>query len=440
MDRRVFLRAAGLGLASLAVPPRLFAHDFPTWGVVPEHSGTLDELLVVYDQSSGVHLLREIVGIVRHAPGARLHVLVSRARLAEARARFATHGLSPEFHPSDEDRVSGDWGRDILLLSRDEDGTRVVQVPWNKQASQREDLERGLRHLRGLAREDLRVRQLPLALEGGNVIADRWREQRLLFAGSTIGPESRALYRYFYGQDPGDTGVADILAGSMGADRVVWIGPRPDDLERQARFVFHVDMLMTILRPGLAVVARCPVQDLGIQEHRERLQAEARRTLEALARHGSSTHVGIPRDEAERRTLLEDRLRWERAELWAASQQMDDAAATLAALGYTVHRIPADPRRVRRYQSPTNVIPAVDRLLVPIYPTEEHVHGWVVHDDAGRDQVDVDLGVTDSVFALEGDNLQRAEFYDDLHAGVRVVPDYFYLASGNLHCVVGRLS
>lgn len=440
LDRRTFLRAAGLGALTLVCPPWVRAHDFPTWGVVPEYSSPLDEFLVVYDQSAGVHLLREIVGIVRHAPGARLHVLVSRARLDEARTRFAAHGLSPEFHPSDEDGVTGDWGRDILLLSRDEDGRRVVHVPWNKQAAAREGLERGLRHLRSLEREDLQVRQLPLALEGGNVLADRWREQRLLFAGSTIASESRALYRYFYGQDPGDGGVADILAGSMGADRVVWIGPRPNDLARQARFVFHIDMLMTILGPGVAVVATCPVQDLGMAEHRERLEDEARRTLEALERRGSSTDVGIPRDDAERKTLLEDRLRWERAELWAASQQMDDAAATLTDLGYTVHRIPADPRRVRRYQSPTNVIPATDRLLVPIYPTEERVHGWVVRGDEGRDQVDVDLGVHDSEFALEGDNLQRVEFYRELHPGVRVVRDYFYMASGNLHCVVGRLS
>ena len=109
-------------------------------------------------------------------------------------------------------------------------------------------------------------------------------------------------------------------------------------------------------------------------------------------------------------------------------------------MGYTVHRVDADPLRVRRFQSHTNAIVTSDRLLMPLFPSREHVHGWLLNTEDGRDRVDVELGLSDSEFDLVGDNLEAYRLFQRLHPGVRVVRDYFYLASGNVHCVVGRMS
>ena len=98
------------------------------------------------------------------------------------------------------------------------------------------------------------------------------------------------------------------------------------------------------------------------------------------------------------------------------------------------------PGRVRRFQSHTNAIVTSDRLLVPLFPFQEHVHGWLLRNQAGRDRIDVELGLNDSEFALEGDNLDAYRLYQGLHPQVRGVRDYFYLASGNVHCVIGRMS
>lgn len=447
-ERRSFLRGLVLATGAIALGRR------PAWaataggGLRPEYAGRLDEILVVYDQVSSPHLLREIVAIARHAPpGLRLNVLVSRGRLEEARQRLDAFGLENlHFVASEEEGVSGDWARDIFQLSYDADQTRVLHVPWNKGAATREELDRGVRQLRRMRRPDLRVRALPVAAEGGNLVADRQAGRAVLYAGSTIALETRALYRHFYGQDPGEEGVASILAEGLGADEVVWVGPRSDrGLQRQGRFVFHVDMLMTLVSPTDAVVARCDPGALDPNEHLRQLRAEARRTLEALDRReraglaAPEEGLDLPRDPEARESFLRERLRFERAEIEAAASQMEAAARALRERGRTVHRVEADPRRVRRFQSPTNVVVSRGRLLVPIYPTLERVHGWIVHGDRGRDVVDVDLGLRDSEFALEGDNLARVRLYRSLHEEVRVVRDYFYLASGNVHCVIGRM-
>ena len=111
----------------------------------------------------------------------------------------------------------------------------------------------------------------------------------------------------------------------------------------------------------------------------------------------------------------------------------------LSSLGYEVRRGPAPPQRLRRFQSYTNILPMHDRVLLPIYPTTERTHGWILHREAGRDRVEVDLGLMDSDFELSEDNLRAYQLYAELVDQVRPVRDYFYLAGGNVHCVIARL-
>jgi len=450
LSRRRFLRAAAGTLlgAALPGPARALARAADRGGPIPEYAGDLGEILAVYDQVRAPHLIREIVEIVRHAgAGTRLHVLVSRGLEEEARQRLEAFGLGDAaFLASDAERVSGDWGRDIFQIARDPDGTRVVHVPWHKAADSRAALPRGADQLAALAREDLRVRLLPAAWEGGNLMAEVTSEgRRVLYAGSTIALETAALYARWHDTAMSEHDVARVLGDALGCDEVVWIGPRDTAgrLLRQPRLLFHVDMGMALVSRGTAVVARL---DPGAWRtpHRELLARELSRTREAIERRQARglRALGAPElpDAGDEATYLERREREERLALASAARHLDDTARILEARGCAVHRIDTEPERARRFQSYTNVIPARDRLIVPIYPSVERVHGWVVEGPGGRDQVDVDTGPEDSDFALEGGNLAALERYRALHRDVRVVRDYFYMASGNAHCVIGRLS
>ncbi len=450
LSRRRFLAIGAAGAAGLAFqgPARAFAALGARGAPMPEYAGSLDELLVVFDQSRSLHLMREIVEILRHAPGAKLHVLVSRALEAEARERFAAHGLrDAAFLPSDAGGVSGDWGRDILQVARDPDGTRVVHVPWNKAGRTRAALERGVRELAGLARDDLRVRLLPAAWEGGNLMTDRAADGHgVLFAGSTIAVETTALYRRWYDATIDADEVARLMGEALGCDEVVWIGPRDraGRLQRQPRLLFHVDMGMTLIAPGVAVVARLDPGARWRVPHRDVLARELAWTRAAVERRRLAGRPEAPLpalpDSGAEAAWLDAAVDAENEALAAAAAHLEHTARILATRGHTVHRVTTGPERARRFQSYTNVIPSRDRLIVPIYPSVERVHGWVVPGPNGRDRVDVDPGIEDSDFDLADANLAAVELYRSLHPGVRVVRDYFYMASGNAHCVIGRLS
>jgi hypothetical protein len=416
---------------------------------MPEHAGSLDEILVVYDQVRARHLFREIVEIVRHAPaGVRLHVLGSRALADEARARLNAHGLEgATWIATDADSVSGDWGRDIFQIARAADGVRTVHVPWHKAAPTRTALRRGIDQLAPLERADLRVSLLPAAFEGGNLMADRDADGRhVLYAGSTIAVETCALYARWYRTSMSTDDAGRILADALGADEVVWIGPRDERgrLRRQPRLLFHVDMGMTIVAQGTAVVARLHPDAFEPAAHADTIARELSRTRAALTARreaglpaDSTVALPEPRDETR---FVDARVAAERTALREAAAHLEDTAHRLTARGLRVHRLDTEPERARQFQSYTNVIPTRDRLIVPIFPSVDRVHGWTVAGADGRDRVDVDVGVEDSGFVLEGANLGAVELYRTLHDGVRVVRDYFYLASGNAHCVVGRLS
>lgn len=270
--------------------------------------------------------------------------------------------------------------------------------------------------------------------------------RRVVFAGSTIAIETAALYHRWYASSIGPNDVARILAEALGCDEVVWIGPRDSAgrLQRQSRLLFHVDMGMTLVRPGVAVVARLEPEKGWRIPHRDVIARELDRTRASLAER---RRLGLPPDSSlelpERRgqaNYLDSLVQEEKSALEAAARDLDDTARLLGERGYRVHRADTEPERARRFQSYTNVIPSRDRLIVPIYPSVERVHGWVVPGPNGRDRVDVDPGLEDSDFALEGGNLAALELYRGLHPDVRVVRDYFYMASGNVHCVIGRLS
>jgi hypothetical protein len=202
---------------------------------------------------------------------------------------------------------------------------------------------------------------------------------------------------------------------------------------------------MCLVGPGKAVVAVFSPEDLPEDRHRGILTAEADRTVAALERREAAGFawpqgLALPREVNARDAFLAETLVRERRGFEDAANELDHTAGHLAGLGYTVHRLATRPERVRQYQSHTNVICTRNRLLMPLFPTLDRVHGWILGGEYGRARVDIELGLQDSDFELEGTNLAAWECYNRLHPNVRAVRDYFYLASGNVHCVIGRLS
>ncbi len=93
---------------------------------------------------------------------------------------------------------------------------------------------------------------------GGICLNEGCIPSKALIHAASLAVETRALYQAYYGSDPGDDGVARILSEAFEVDRVVWLGPeRSGSLTRQSRYSFHIDMGMTLVSPGIAVVARC---------------------------------------------------------------------------------------------------------------------------------------------------------------------------------------
>ncbi len=98
-----------------------------------------------------------------------------------------------------------------------------------------------------------------------------------------------------------------------------------------------------------------------------------------------------------------------------------------------------DWRRVRRTQSYANVLIARDRLIMPIFPRVDAGAARVVMLPTGRQVVEVVRHPQPEDYAMDGTNAASYRTYQSIFGTVRVVRDSFFLAGGNVHCVVGAI-
>lgn len=80
-------------------------------------------------------------------------------------------------------------------------------------------------------------------------------------------------------------------------------------------------------------------------------------------------HQPVP--EAERAAHADTVADREHGSLREADEECRAAEKSLRELGYSVHTLESDWRRVRRFQALTNVIPSRDRLIMPLFPADE---------------------------------------------------------------------
>lgn len=419
--------------------------------VVPEHGADLSGSVLVYDAIAPAPLFAEVLAVLAAFPaGARVVVLASPARADEARARFAAaapgalervwDGVEPSLRRAgtlpeiavvavDDSELWTRWPRDLWMPAWAPGGPALV-VPWQREARRREDLVRDPEPLaalarHGLPRADFTVRGAPLAFEGGNLLYDVIDGSAVLFAGNDVVLETMRAYRDWFGMTRSVADVVAELKACFGVARVELLGrtDRRGEPVHQARLVWHLDMALALLAGGNAVVPRF--------DWSERHRTEAHAALDEELRAGDS-----PQRDAERYGTSD------------SLTQLDDAAADLdairrrlRALGYRVHDLATDWRRVLRHQSHTNVLLGRDRVVMPLFPdATEPAPVTQVTPGSGRRVIAIpEPQPPASAYTLTGANRAAFETYRKLGLAVRTVPDRFHLAGGNLHCVFGRL-
>jgi hypothetical protein len=394
--------AAWIGIGAWAGGPSPAPERFE-----PEYARRLGEVLVVYDQVAPEHLFREVVEILGCLPStATVHMLCSRGQEATARKRLAEHGLRAQVLVCDFEQLWGDWGRDIFHVSW-RGGQTVLVVPYTKTATSRGALTRGYEVMRTLLGPGRDVRLVPLFFEGGNLAYDRIAGTRVMFVGNSVICESQELYRRWFDRRIEVAECIELLRRSFNVDRVVLLGRQRDGAPMpQASLLFHIDLACAIIAEGVAAV-----QTFELPSSLTELRAE----------------VG---DEA--LPVEVERLREARAELAAIEQ-------TFRGLGYRMCSLATDWRRIRRTQSYANVLIAQDRLIMPIFPRPDAGAARAVMLPSGRQAVEVLRQPAPEEYAMDGTNLANYRAYQSIFGTVRVVRDSFYLAGGNVHCVVGAI-
>ncbi len=223
------------------------------------------------------------------------------------------------------------WAQDLFEAAVAPDGRTLLLVSCaHKCFSSAEDrtdrkvLSDNL-YLDRLDSEDVKVRRLPLAFKGGNVLVDDVLGRRIVFCGADSIRVSRIAWRTLRGEELSDHMIAAMFEEVLGADRVVIVGGSRPQPER----MYHLDQAMMPLHDRVAAVAR-------IVGQRPRLEPDAARVR----------HV---------ETFL------------------DELRQTLSKLGYTLVDIETTVDNVLHYQHYVNAVPYVDdrtgkrTILMPVF-------------------------------------------------------------------------
>jgi hypothetical protein len=447
LRRRTVLAAAAHAAGAVWAAPRLAGANGTDQRFEPEYARGLEEVLIVYDQVAPEYLFTEVAEIIGGLPpAATVHFLCSRGKEAAARARLEGRRMRAHLLVCDCEQLWGDWGRDIFHVGW-RDGKTVLLVPYTKTSLTRGELTRGYEVMRTLLGPERDVRLVPLSFEGGNIAYDRIAGARVLFAGNSVIRDSIDMYRHWFDRALAVGECIELLRKSFNVDRVVLLGRERDGVPlRQASFFFHIDLACAIVAEGAVAIesfdlppSLAEVRDevrrdveLSVRDAHERARAE-----ELLVRKGVRTK--LPEKEADIAATIEAAFRAEVDRLKEAADELEAIEKTFRNLGYRIHRLRTDWRHVRRTQSYANVLAARDRLIMPIFPAPEAGKARVVMLPAGRQIVEVLRNPEPEAYAMNDFNLENYKLYQSIFGNVRVIRDSFYLAGGNVHCVVGAI-
>jgi hypothetical protein len=338
----------------------------------PEYRTELREVVIGIDRAlaqPGRRALELHEPILGSLPAyTQIVVITPAASSGRVRAELQALGLEQRSrvivdaeHP--EKPTTTRWVRDVILPSRQGEKA-VLATPFRYQP--RRDLRwDDLRHVGALGTPYRTRVSTPLFFRAGNVMLGVAPDgRRILFIGEDEFRFARIAYDETIGDHPSAETMAGLLAAIVGADAIEWLP--------NSQHLFHLDMAMSMLDRGVAAMLD-PLDAARLSD-------------------------------ADRTVLVR-------------------VAAALGHNGFRVVAIPTLVERIRRYQSPVNIVPFRHRdtgrsmALLPVFP-------------------DVEVTVAAGHFSLNATIETR---YRD--AGIHPIPveDRFNDLGGNTHCAVVAL-
>jgi len=431
--RRSFLSTLGAGMCGFFLSP---GKAFPGGSqapspFLPEYERELKEIVIVYDQVSLPHLFDEVLDILSCLPkGILLHVLCSSKREKEARRRFSRFDRGKVRILVSEKKLWGDWGRDIFHVSWRK-GRTTLLVPYNKSSLTRGEITRGYEIVVKLWGREREVIQVPLCFEGGNLAYDRIHGEKVLFVGNSAILESISFYKLWFGKNLSVRDCLSLFKRFFNVERVIPLGRRKEGrLLPQSEYFFHLDLAFSLPSKGTAALER-----FEIPKEPAPLKEELKEEILFEAECNGERPPEGPRLEGE----TARRFKAEVAQLREGREELAAIRKTLRELGYRTCDLKTDWRRVRRYQSYANILVGKDRLIMPVFPRPFPRRARKKRTERGRNIVEVRRPPHPREYRLSGWNRDNYLLYTTLHSNVRIVRDAFYLAGGNIHCVIGSI-
>lgn len=137
------------------------------------------------------------------------------------------------------------WVRDTFIPGKDAQGHPVTFLPLAYAGIS--DLTRSdLDYFESLSYPKARVVRLPVFVRGGNVLLAAAGKEKILFVGEREFRHNAEVFLATTGFRPPDELLTDVLKRVSGADRIVVL-PNSDHL-------FHLDMVMSLPRPGVVAL------------------------------------------------------------------------------------------------------------------------------------------------------------------------------------------
>lgn len=312
------------------------------------------------------------------------------------------------------------WARDVAVAGTRNGVTTLVVSP-DKHAGSGAEAKVAADNLRA-AFPECGVVLAPFVFEGGNLAFVESNGKRAVIVGRKVIHDNAVWQRRPWAPGYEGARLVDAIAETFHVDRVFVVGREETAPEPTMYFEYHIDMGMTILDGGRAVVSRLVYGD------------SARAELERAVRTGHpvvSKFAGAHADSLV--AVLDRRLR-------TVGAEYEEYAALLDSLGLEVHRISVRWPHVLASMSWTNVVQAGNRIFMPAYPDSLHGVTTSVRAAGGRVRATVDVsGVGAETFPAEGENRAARRLYEDLGYDVVPVPEYLHYMMGGLHCFVNVL-
>lgn len=277
---------------------RAFFGAAPTTGarLTPDYERTLAEaaLSISYSDREAANPLERHLPILAALPSyTRVHVVTpglaeESAKRALAEAGYAKRSVlhSTLAWNRAKQRLNRytratRWIRDTFMVGRSTDGKAAIFVPLAY--SNVDDLEDSdLNFLSYKWHDPKRVARVPGFVRGGNVlVADNREGKRIAFVGADEIEQNEMHFRHATGVTPPRDLVPEIVRRMAGTERAVILP--------NSTFLFHIDMAMSFLAPGVVALV-APIDEWRLKPEEAKVLANVRK---ALPQHGFRV-VSVP--------------------------------------------------------------------------------------------------------------------------------------------------